>query len=370
MKNSILLFGIIALCSLASFGQVSISPKLSNNLNFATEDGLSCFITSNLDKPVNVYLEIQINSERGFGVVVAKTENFPLNIGFTTLDRNSIILQQKKYLNRDFGSYEQANGHLPAQGYSVCLALRCVDNDCNFSEQPNREVTTCFEKIAINPTPLLLASPYDEAELTDKRPNFSWIPPMPIGNDPNLNYRFTLVELREKQSPDAGIMRNRPIFQISGLPTISLPYPGELEDLRVGTTYAWQVVALLGKTPVQASEVWEFEIVEKEEEVFPMPFVRLKRTDDQIYNALNELKFIYNQTGNTNILNYKITTITGTPVVISLPSFALNYGENKYTLDLTPLGLEHKQYYILEVLSDKRVIYLLKFRYCYKKEIK
>lgn len=354
--------------------QVSLQQTSNVGLRFASEDGLSCIITSTGASPAHVFLELQIKSERNIGVVQGRTKTFVLNPGVTKLDKHTLSLVTKKYLNRDFGNFEQTNGYLPSGGYSVCLILRCADENCEttlFHEVKNGSATSCAETHTINPTPLLLASPFDEAELTNKRPNFSWIPPMPIGSDPSLTYGYTLVELREKQSGESGIRRNRPIYQQHGIPNINLPFPAELADLIVGKTYAWQVDAILGKTPIQTSEVWEFEIVEEEEEVFPMPYVRLKTTDDQSYNALNELKFVFNQEGISKDLHYTILKITGEDdLSLELEPLALKFGENSYKVDLRNLGLTHKDYYILRVTSDKGEKYDLKFRYYFRKELK
>lgn len=373
MKTKLLLLVFVSLTCTVLNAQVSLQQTSNVGLRLATEDGLSCIITSTSGQPAHVFLELQIKSERNIGVVQGRTKIFVLNPGVTKWDKHQLSLISKKYLNRDFGNFEQTNGYLPSGGYSICLVLRCADESCEttlFSEIKNGTATSCSETSTINPTPLLLASPFDEAELTNKRPNFSWIPPMPIGSDPSLTYRYTLVELREKQSAESGIRRNRPIYQQEGIPNINLPFPAELADLIVGKTYAWQVDAILGKTPIQTSEVWEFEIVEEEEEVFPMPYVRLKTTDDQSYNALNELKFVFNQEGISKHLNYTILRITEEDLSLELEPLAVNFGENSYKVDLRPLGLTHKDYYILRVTSDKGEKYDLKFRYYFKKELK
>ena len=372
MKKIIIL--VFLLLSYGVQAQISLTPTQSSNLHFSSSDGFDCVISSSLEQPINVFLEMRITAEKGFEVVYARSEKFVLEQGVARINENILRMESKKYLNKDFGAFEQSNGFLPSANYTICLSLKCADEDClqkmGLLEGGNIEVIACIDKIAINPTPLLLVSPFDEAELKERRPNFSWIPPMPIGADPNLSYRFTLVELKKKQSGESGIRRNRPIYQIEGLKSINLPFPSELEDLKVGTTYAWQVDAILGKTPIQTSDVWEFEIIKEEEEVFPMPFVRLKLTDDQIYNAVNELKFIYNQEGVSERLHYSINSLDGVPLNLNLEGLELNYGENSLKLDLRTLGLEHKGYYVLNVVSDKGELYSLKFRCYFKKELK
>jgi len=340
----------------------------------STTEALSHSVLSMLSEPINVYFEISIRSEKGFDVVLAKSAHTVVQPGANRFNSSNLRLIQKKYRNKDFGMFEERNGYLPTGSYTVCIAMKCADQEClsftGLYEVKDQQIFDCKESFSINPTPLLLALPLDEAELETKRPNFSWIPPMPIGTDPGISYRFTLIELREKQRAETGIRRNRPIYQQAGLRTINLPYPAELEDLEVGKQYAWQVEAILGETPVQTSEVWEFEIVEEEQEVFPMPYVRLKRTDDEVYNTFSELNFIYTQEGPSKTLDYSITSLSGTGLGLNLPKLDQNFGENFYKIDLTSLGLEHKEYYVLVVKDDKGKVYRLKFRYYFKKAIK
>jgi len=361
-----------------SFAQSGTSLSLTldpiSNARFATEDALNLTVLSKKQDPANVYFEVRVRYESGFSVVVAKSQNVTLNAGANRFNKNNIRFVSKKYDNKDFGSFEQSNGFLPTGSYQVCVAVKCADREClistNLLELEGQQISDCKESFSINPTPLLLSSPFDEAELTTKRPNFSWIPPMPIGTDPNLSYTFTLIKLKDKQRGEAGIRRNRPIYTTEGLNVLNLPFPAELEDLETGKKYAWQVKAVLGSTPIQTSEVWEFEIIEEEEKVFPMPFVILKQTDDNIYNALNELKFTFKEEGINKSLNYKIKTLDGQKLKYPPMEVPIEYGNNALTIDLSQFNLVHKDYYLIEVVDFENKRHILKFRYYYKKDVK
>lgn len=352
----------------SSFSQIRLQSTNHSDVKVSSNDLHNCVITSNYDRSLNVYLEITINSNRGFPVLIGNTENFNLNSGVNQISSATVNIKDKKYFNRDYGSYEQQNGYLPSDNYSVCITLKCADRDCLLNsiigeQGPKMNITSCNEVAQIIATPLLLVSPFDEAELTEKRPNFSWIAPMPIGSDPNLTYKFSLVELREKQSGESGIRRNRPIYQVSGLKSLLLPFPPELEDLNVDTKYAWQVEAILGKTPIQKSEVWEFTIIEEETKVQPMPFVRLKKKDSDLYRTLNELKFIYDERNRASQLNFNIISANGEPIDVSSLQLLTKRGENKYTIDLTQFNMEHKESYTLIVRDQNGFSYRLKFIY-------
>jgi hypothetical protein len=351
---------------------LTTDPIVQSRLS--TDAAFSHSVLSMLTEPINVYFEISIRAEKGFEVVAAKSVPTVVSPGANKFNSSNLRLVQKRYLNKDFGTFEERNGYLPTGSYSVCIAMKCADKEClsitGLYEIKDRQIFDCKESFSINPTPLLLASPMDESELETKRPNFSWIPPMPIGTDPGISYRFTLVELREKQRAETGIRRNRPIYQQAGLRAINLPYPPELEDLEVGKQYAWQVEAILGETPVQTSEVWEFEIVEEEQEVFQMPYVRLKLADDQLYKTLNEVKFIYHNYEDQQALYYELYTLSGIKLNVPLPQLEAVQGENPYVIDLRSLGLANGEAYTLKVKSKKGEIYSLNFKYHFKKDIK
>jgi hypothetical protein len=353
--------------------QIQIQTKPFTGLHLSSSNGLEAIVISSIDKPVEVFAEVIINRNNANRVVEYKTSSFTINPGLNLISSNSYTVLNKKYNNIDIANYENTNGYLPTGDYSLCFVLKCGNSICEnskFSELSIEQRGSCFDIQTITPTPLLLANPLDESKIKELRPNFNWIPPFPIGTDPNLTYTFTLVELQKNQSGESAIRRNRALYQSKGIQGITLAFPNELQDLKRGSKYAWQVEAVLGKTPIQQSEVWEFEIEIEELEVFPMPYVRLKTTDEQIFNALNNLKFIYREEGKAKPLKYTLYTIEGQQLNLPLPVLNTQFGETKFDIDLTTLGLENKKYYMIMVEGPNQTMYQLKFRYFYKKDVK
>ncbi len=356
---------LLFLFSCFTLAQVSIQANLVPGVSFSSSDALGCTISSTTTVPFKIKLVAHVQQVNGGKISVLTSETMLLQPGITVIDPN-VLPFSIRYLNNDLGFYEQTNSHLPAGNYQYCVQLFCLEKNCSEFINLEQNYSDCNEVDMPNSTPLMLSSPDDEAQIEDCRPNFTWIPPMPIGSDPNISYAFTLVELREKQSAENGISRNRPLYNLKGIKGINQFFPAELQDLTRGNRYAWQVVAYLGHTPIQSSEVWEFEIIKPEEDVQPMPFVRLKTTDDRIYSALNELKFIYTNEGNATSLDYTIYTIDNKRVKMKLPELPLVFGENTFEMKLADYHLEHKQEYILKVKNANKEVYVLKFRFYYK----
>lgn len=330
---------------------------------FSSNSIWNIIITSTLSKPETIFLEGEISNQDGRPISRITSNSFVVNPGITVLDESIISTKFLKYLNSDLGKYEVSNGYLPSGNYEYCIILICAQNCTGVIGELSGRSILCDQVIATNQSPLLLSLPFDEAKLKETRPNFSWIPPMPIGADPNLTYRFTLVELKQKQSPENGLRRNRPIYQIEGLSIISQPFPAELEDLKAGNKYGWKVDAMLGKTIVQTSESWEFEVIEEKRIIQPMPYVRLKKVESDTYTTLNELKFIYNERNRSSKLNYAIVSSKGEHIDVSGLELSTKRGENKYKVDLTQFVLEPEGNYTLIVQDQTGYEYKLRFVY-------
>jgi hypothetical protein len=365
----VLRFTLLSLCYfVGQMAHAYISLQLTpvNSPSFCSKQGIQSTITSNLDYTISMVAEVTIRTSKGMTVCQYTTEAFDVNQGVNLLNENNTAIRGIKYGNTDYANYENTNGYLPQGAYSICVRLRCVSEVCfkALSDINSNQLQKCQTKASINPTPLLLSLPRDNAEIDEVRPNFTWIPPMPVGSDPSLTYTYVLVELRERQRGEAAIRRNRPLHIQENIKGVMLPFPAELDDLERGKRYAWQVTSVLGSTPIQQSEVWEFEIKKEEEVIIAMPFVRLKTTDTRVYNAVNELKVVYNERANKEQLNYTIQSNSGqrmsSNTEIPVP---IQFGENSIRIDLKGLGLEHKDYYVLNVRGSDGLLYQLKFRY-------
>lgn len=260
MLSLVCLFFILS----SSFAQVVVMPHPIVGFQASSKDILNFDILYSSNQPVNVQFEAQLNDASGRNVVRFMSAVHTLKSGSNSFNPTSFNITSTKYFNQDISRIESYTKFLPSGNYSYCIFIRCVDQEeiCRKVLNPENDHSACSDFTVEPTTPLLLNYPDDEAklEITENRPNFNWIPPMPMGSDPNIRYTFTLVKMLDKQTPEDAIRRNRSLYKQSEINGISLMFPNQLEDLEVGAHYAWQVSAQIGKLQIATSEVWEFEI--------------------------------------------------------------------------------------------------------------
>ncbi len=366
MKRLTLAIALSLILTSYGLAQVSLFLTPSNQFGFKSENVWDLTLTNLNDESIKVYFDATIQNDQQKEIVHLTSEVVSIPKG--SMQFNSIVLStvSKSYRDEDASVYEAMTGELPPGVYQYCVQLVCVDQQCMEVVGFERSIKQCetIEKETI--TPLMLAIPEDEAKLSTTRPDFSWIAPMPIGGNPELTYRIKLVELTEDQSPEDGIKRNRALYQASEVFGTSLPFPQELEDLVVGQNYGWQVEAWLGRTFVAVSEAWEFEVEEDEEEFRAMPYVRLKKTDVSTYNAVNNLKFIYNEPLRQNTLAIHFYDAQGIDVTPEDVLFQTRFGDNKFNLDMRRYDFVSGKDYKMEITAPNGEKYSLKFKYIFQ----
>ena len=248
--------------------QVVINPHPIMGFQFGSKDILNFDVIYSPTESVKVQYEANLLDANGQLIVQFISGIHILKTGANSYQPTNFNIQQTRYVNRQIAEAERLTSFVPSGDYTYCISMRCVDDPavCDRTVKLEVDYSACNDVRSEPVTPLLLSFPEDEANIKNKRPTFTWIPPMPIGNNPNLTYTYKLVKMLQGQSAEDAIRRNRPLFTQSGLRAISLMFPNQLDDLEVGDHYAWQVSAELGELHIATSDVWEFEI-EKEEKV-------------------------------------------------------------------------------------------------------
>ncbi|PCJ65167.1 MAG: hypothetical protein COA58_09900 [Bacteroidetes bacterium] len=375
MKNVYILVCLL-FCYTAK-SQVIINPHPVSGFQISSNDILNFDVINSViganESGVVAKFRIQVKSDEvgGRTILEMMTSNHHLKPGVTNFNMSNVNVISKKFLSPEIANYESKANSFPTGSYVYCISVICQDKveQCEkhfIQEQPS---TQCGE-FTIRPiTPLLLSLPIDEDVLKIKRPNFNWIPPMPLGNDPDISYEMTLVHLNKDQRGEDGIRRNRPIFQRDGIRAINLIFPTTLEDLEAGEHYAWQVKAHLGNILAGTSEVWEFEI---EKEVEPPRYVRLKQNEDAAileYTSQSSIFFIYESRYSNSSFTLTVKNSESKVSVQDLSidedlretSMLYNEGNNKYVINLSSLGLEPDLYF-LELQNSLGETYKMKFR--------
>jgi hypothetical protein len=312
--NKLLTFLIFLSC-FHVHGQTIINPHPVSGYQVSSDNLLDfdvIAISKGSAESVNVSFRITVSQSdqlRGPFLTMYSGKH-TLTKGVNSFNIGNINIIRKQFASADFANYESKMNSFPMGNYVYCINIVCEDNfdRCSdfFVQENNR--TECTEFTILPMSPLLLASPEDEDVLKDKRPNFNWIPPMPIGSDPNISYEYTLVHLNKDQKGEDGIRRNRPIYKRDGIRAINLTYPTTLEDLEEGEHYAWQVSAYLGKILVGTSEVWEFEVEDEKET--PSYALKTKIGLESYEHLMSEpVIFIYDERYKRGKVNFELVSI-------------------------------------------------------------
>lgn len=105
---------------------------------------------------------------------------------------------------------------------------------------------------------IILSVPFDQDTIETKNPMFSWVY-LDIAKTSNREYyRIIVVELKNEQSAEAGIVVNQPLLIIEPVKGNQLIYPYDAKELEYGHRYGWQVQKIKNSTIVNKSEAWEF----------------------------------------------------------------------------------------------------------------
>lgn len=373
MKTTWLLC-LLSFCALAQ-AQTSVNLYPVSGFQIASNDLLNFNVIHTSNEPVQVQFQViveQKSGQRGQFLELHSAKHV-LKPGINTFNTSNFNITRKRFASSEMATYEMKMNSFPMGDYSYCVRIICQDAPATCEKMFEGEITynACSDFRVLPMTPLLLASPEDEAKLKIKRPNFSWIPPMPLGNDPDISYEFTLVHLNEKQKGEDGIRRNRPLYKRDRIPEVALNFPTTLEDLIPGEHYAWQVKAHLGEVLVGTSEVWEFEIVKP---VDPPRYVRLNHLGNSaIYNYLERdtVYFIHiSEYPNTpfelsirgsNLLNeVNALTIDKEIVKVAVEEAFKSQGLNTYKFSLAPYALSEGIYEL--ILTQDNTNWKMKFR--------
>jgi hypothetical protein len=138
---------------------------------------------------------------------------------------------------------------LPPGHYTVCIQVERASNrevlakDC-------REIT-----VGGKISPPILISPKNDATIQEPRPTFVWtsIQPQQAG----VEFTIRIAEVPKNMTPQEALEVPRLLGEEKGIKGPPFTFPPEWDSLKVGSTYAWEVVAHSAGTEIK-SAVWHF----------------------------------------------------------------------------------------------------------------
>lgn len=275
--------------------QINIQFNGINEYAFNTAQAMNLTVINANPKAFEVQFSGKITSGNGSLVVEFKSNTVMLNPGANMLNPMNPGIHEQIYHNSDIAEIEAKTGTYPSSNYTICIWSACTQPDCQGAGQGSGSIETpvCTQVHVENPTSLLLASPGNGSEIEETRPLYTWIPPAPVAGSASLNYTMTLVEILEGQSISDALTLNRPLIDMTGIGNPMLMYPSDLAALESGKSYAWQVQAYIGTTPIAKSEQWKFRVRKEPKKIEPMQAVFLRTKNDQyLYDVHSDSMYL------------------------------------------------------------------------------
>ncbi|MAY84199.1 MAG: hypothetical protein CMP59_08710 [Flavobacteriales bacterium] len=317
----------------------ALSPRVSSLFSLS--------IINQSNKNYNLKLEAELRSRSGESLW---KQELSINLNsFQSLSiRNGGFNPNTTYINPSIERHFELNGkQLPPSDYLLCIKSVFL----NETLQPIEE---CVEYSLSDFSNLSSIYPVDNSTIGMERPIFSWMD----AQNPNAEYRITLVKIDGKQSKYQAIRRNTPYMKISNINSNSMEYPSDAPSLEEGERYAWQVSMMVGKGDEVRSEIWEFKYDENSpDSLIPnrTSYIDLNRVDNgsDLY-AIGNFKFKI-ETNQSERLKVKLYSLDGSKLYdLNESRFDLSIGTNSFELDLyDQVYLRHKKKYKIVFESSK-----------------
>ncbi|THU39414.1 hypothetical protein FAM09_12985 [Niastella caeni] len=362
MYRKWMLFSLLLAGVFTSYAQVSMTLQVPPagvliknqlwNLVLVNAGNNSQLVKVNL-----VLLDVQTNQP----VITATSAPVSLGKGARQLQARDLSPVQYTYSIPAARVDMDPNGMLPAGRYQACYTVVGVDKG---------NITLVENCIPVNVDPLsppLLNTPANEDKLITPYPQFTWLPPTPIGLFNDLGYAMVLVEVLPGQGKADAIQQNIPLNASVYTKDLFWNYPASSRSLDTGRIYAWRVVAMNSGKPVALSDIWTFKVskvkpglvTEKE-----VPYVAMKRTQDAVIaTAGNVLRITYDNAAADTTIKYTITSIeeAGNPVVQE-GELAVKYGQNQLQVPLRKNNrLQSNKVYLFRFASSRNENWSVKF---------
>lgn len=304
-------------------------------------------------------LEIEVKNLSGTGTVVKIfIQGVNVSPGNNVVPSSKFGTAAVSYVGSNESNYIRQTNMMPEGELEYCFKFTVTSKN-----NANEVYENCFEGTNILATPLQLVTPDNGERSCERRPRFTWQPPMPLSA--GMSYTLKLVEVKTGQSQSEALLVNTPVIFQTNIKGFVLPYPTGSPDLKENTTYAWQVIANdRGRQSV--SEVWEFAIQCTKEDTQTGSFRELKAQDDGGFLSTGAtLRFALYNPYIQGPLKYSITDLQRPDTKLKgLPSIELQKGDNNISIDLNKVaGIEDGNEYLLTVMLPDGKKVAVRFKY-------
>jgi hypothetical protein len=293
-------------------------------------------------------------------IMTASSLPFLLDKGARPIQAKDLSPIQYSY-NGPANADRDPNGMLPAGTYQACYTVSGGDK----GRAPY--VENCIQ-VNVDPlSPPLLNTPADEGQLYSPSPQFTWLPPTPLGLFNDLSYDLVLVELLPGQGKADAIQQNIPVYSGGFIRNLYMNYSTSYKALDTGRVYAWRIVALNNGQPAAMSDIWTFRVIVPPKPSLlqkAVPYIDLKRgLDPSVASAGQTLKFTYENIPADTVLHYTITSLEdpGNPIV-QKGQMPLRRGRNLLELPLLKTGgYVQRKVYLFQFVNGRNESWTIKF---------
>jgi len=296
-------------------------------------------------------------------VLTASTAPVLLAKGARQLQAKDLGPIQYTYNGPSFHADQDPNGMLPVGSYLACYTVYNVEKFAGI------RVENCIQ-LNVDPlSPPLLNTPADEGHLYTPYPQFTWLPPTPIGLFGDLSYHLVVVEVLPGQGKADAVQQNIPVYSAGFVKNLYMNYPASYRSLDTAKTYAWRIVALNNGQPAAMSDIWTFKVAA------PLPagrrkedgsYLFLKRElDASVATVSGSLKMVYNNEAADTAVKYTITSLSDPGnAVVQAGTLALRGGNNLLELALSRTGGYGKgNIYLFRLVNGRNESWTVKFNY-------
>lgn len=364
MKKGIFHFPTCAFVILFLFGSIGIHAQVNIlfNANAFGKDvrGLSTVqMINNSPNSFSGTMTIDVkNLMNNAALVRVVVPNVLIKPGNNLIPQSRFSASVFNYASGTDGNYLRQTGVFPESELEYCFRFDGTSKDNNTETFEN-----CFIGSNLISSPMQLVKPDLGDRFCNKRPSFTWQPPMPM--NPAMKFTLKVAEIYENQSPAEAILNNVPIIFQQNIKGYMAMYPAGSPDLKENKMYAWQVVANVNDR-LTLSEVWQFNIECEKQKQDTGSFRELRAEDDGGYLLTgSQLRFAVYNAFIQGKLKYDIVDLSNPKRSFKkLPELELQKGANNYIIDLNkiPGMISENEYLLKVVLPDGRKV-SLRFKY-------
>ncbi|WP_440135332.1 hypothetical protein, partial [Chitinophaga sancti] len=209
----------LMLLSLQASAQVNMTVQLPPTGVMQKAQLWNILLVSGAASPIRVRVELRItDSQTNQPVLTGASRIISLSRGAKQLQVADVSPIDYEYLSHT--SDRNVNGLLMAGTYTACYSVFLLSGDAS-----SLIAEDCLP-FAVEPvSPPLLNNPADQSVVEGNLPQFTWIPPAPVTIFSDLNYDFTIVEVRKGQSAAEAMQVNIPVYRTGHLKDQFLNYP-------------------------------------------------------------------------------------------------------------------------------------------------